>query len=62
MHPFRPNRVLALALGALTAIGAAPAARETKLLRFPDIHGEHIVLSYAGDLWRAPSAGGTAAG
>jgi tricorn protease len=39
---------------------AAPATAQTKLLRFPDIHGETVVFSYAGDLWKAPAAGGTA--
>ncbi|MBI4445795.1 MAG: PD40 domain-containing protein [Acidobacteria bacterium] len=33
---------------------------QTKLLRFPDIHAGQIVFSYAGDLWSAPAAGGTA--
>ncbi len=32
----------------------------TRLLRFPDIHEEFVVFVYAGDLWRAPSSGGTA--
>ncbi len=32
----------------------------TKLLRFPDIHGERVAFCYAGDLWTAPSVGGTA--
>src|ERR1051326_9079437 len=33
---------------------------DTKLLRFPDIHGDKIVFTYAGDLWTAASSGGTA--
>ncbi len=37
-----------------------PAAAETKLLRFPDIHGDSVVFCYAGDLWKAPVSGGTA--
>jgi tricorn protease len=37
-----------------------PAAAQTKLLRFPDIHGDRVVFSYASDLWTAPAAGGTA--
>ena len=37
---------------------AAPSAAQTKLLRFPDIHGDRVVFSYAGDLWFAPTAGG----
>lgn len=59
MHPFRPFQALALA--AIGALVAAPAGAQTRLLRFPDIHGEHVVFSHAGDLWRAPSAGGAAA-
>ncbi|MCY2961866.1 MAG: S41 family peptidase [Planctomycetota bacterium] len=39
---------------------AAPAAAQTKLLRFPDIHGDRVAFCYAGDLWLAPSGGGTA--
>ncbi len=33
---------------------------QTKLLRFPDIHGDKVVFSYAGDLWTAPASGGGA--
>ncbi|PYS73747.1 MAG: peptidase S41, partial [Acidobacteria bacterium] len=33
---------------------------QTKLLRFPDIRGDRVVFTYAGDLWTAPSSGGTA--
>ncbi len=33
---------------------------QTKLLRFPDIHGDQVVFCYAGDLWTAGSAGGIA--
>ncbi len=36
------------------------ASAQTKLLRFPDIHGDRVVFTYAGDLWLAPSTGGTA--
>src|SRR5271156_691235 len=39
---------------------AATAGAETKLLRFPDIHGEKVVFSYGGDLWTAPTSGGMA--
>jgi tricorn protease len=33
---------------------------QTKLLRFPDIRGDKVVFTYGGDLWTAPSTGGTA--
>jgi len=33
---------------------------QTKLLRFPDIHGDRVVFTYGGDLWTAPSSGGSA--
>jgi len=49
----------ALALAtALPALAAAPAP--TKLLRFPDVHGDRVVFTYAGDLWTASTAGGLA--
>ena len=39
---------------------AAAAQAETKLLRFPDVHGQEVVFCYAGDLWKAPTSGGLA--
>ena len=36
------------------------ASAQTKLLRFPDIHGDRVVFTYAGDLWTAPATGGSA--
>ena len=45
--------VLALAL-------SGPAQAQTKLLRFPDIHGDKVVFTHGGDLWTAPASGGTA--
>jgi tricorn protease len=35
-------------------------AAQTKLLRYPDIHGDRVVFTYAGDLWTASTSGGTA--
>ncbi len=32
----------------------------TKLLRFPDIHGDRVVFVYAGDLWTSSAKGGQA--
>ncbi len=50
--------VLALA----SAAGAAEpnGADEARLLRFPAIHGDQIVFTYAGDLYTVPATGGTA--
>jgi tricorn protease len=57
----RSLRALALAAALLTTLTAArPAAAQTKLLRFPDIHGDRVVFTYAGDLWTAPATGGSA--
>ena len=36
------------------------AAAQTKLLRFPDVHGDKVVFTYAGDLWMASASGGAA--
>jgi tricorn protease len=43
------------------ALGAVPGTAQTKLLRFPDIHGDKVAFTYGGDLWSAPAIGGTAA-
>ncbi|MBS7457509.1 S41 family peptidase [Coralloluteibacterium stylophorae] len=50
--------VLSLAL----ALAAAPAFADspTKLLRFPDIHGDRIAFVHAGDIYVVNAAGGTA--
>lgn len=39
---------------------AASVAAQTKLLRFPDIHGDRVAFTYGGDIWIASVAGGTA--
>jgi len=36
------------------------AVADTKLLRYPDLHGDQVVFSYAGDLWIADTSGGDA--
>ncbi len=60
-----PSLVRALGLLLVAALGPSLARAQeyppTKLLRFPDIHGDVVVFSYGGDLWRANAAGGTAA-
>ena len=35
-------------------------AQESRLLRFPAIHGSQIIFTYAGDLYTVPAAGGVA--
>ena len=46
---------VSLLLGACIALSA-----QTRLLRFPDIHGNRIVFTYGGDLWQVADTGGTA--
>ena len=36
------------------------AQEESRLLRFPTIHGNQVVFTYAGDLYTVPTSGGTA--
>ncbi len=48
-------------LTALFVFGLLPLLpAQTRLLRFPDLHGDQVVFTHGGDLWRAPLAGGTA--
>ncbi len=65
----RPHRFAAHAAVALLWLSAtwlpaagfsAAQAAGTKLLRFPDVRGDRVVFSYAGDLWTAGTQGGTA--
>ena len=44
----------------LLLVGAVAASAQTKLLRYPDISGDQVVFTYAGDLWLASELGGTA--
>ncbi len=46
-------------LGATGAV-AQDGDGGTRLLRFPDIHGDRIVFSHGGDLWLVSDQGGTA--
>ena len=41
-------------------LAAGMAYGQTKLLRFPDIHGNEVVFCYGGDLWKASVSGGLA--
>lgn len=54
------KRVLPLCLIFLVAAVSLFGQQEARLLRFPDIHGNQIVFSYAGDLYTVPSNGGVA--
>ena len=47
------------ALLLVSLVAPVGASAQTKLLRFPDIHGDQVVFAYAGDLWLAPATGGT---
>lgn len=40
--------------------GKLIAQDEARLMRFPTVHGNQIVFSYAGDLYTVPVAGGMA--
>jgi tricorn protease len=53
--------LLSLALfGTAHADETQPADAESRLLRFPTIHGPHLVFCYAGDLYTVSSNGGVA--
>src|SRR5216683_7496622 len=54
----KTKRVLISVLLALVAVCSVQA--QTKLLRFPDIHGDKVVFTYGGDLWLASTSGGLA--
>jgi tricorn protease len=54
------KRTLYAASVALILLVTVAASAQTKLLRFPDIHGDKVVFTYGGDLWTASSSGGTA--
>ena len=43
----------------ITLLGllASTATADTRLLRFPDLHGDTVVFTYAGDLWLAGTDG-----
>jgi tricorn protease len=52
---FRTATIVAVFLVLSTA-----AFAQTKLLRFPDIHGDRVAFTYGGDIWTAPATGGSA--
>jgi tricorn protease len=42
------------------ASAAGVSAQETRLMRYPDVSKDHIVFTYAGDLWTVARTGGQA--
>ena len=52
--------VKAFLCGVIFLLATNVALAQTKLLRFPDIHGDRVAFTYGGDIWTAPSTGGTA--
>jgi tricorn protease len=54
------TRHLPAVLLLVCSFAAQAADDSTRLLRFPDIHGDRVVFTYGGDLWTVSSAGGTA--
>ena len=54
------TRLLRVLILAVLFLLPAAATAQTKLLRFPNIHGDKVVFTYGGDLWTAPTTGGTA--
>ncbi len=49
-----------LVLSLLILIASPVSADSTRLLRFPDIHGEQVTFVYAGDIYLASTRGGVA--
>ena len=54
-------RQIAFTFAVGSALVTSSAFAGTKLLRFPDVCGDRVVFTYAGDLWTASTQGGTAA-
>ena len=59
-HPRIPCMITSASLLLAALTFASAAAAQTKLLRFPAIHGDKVAFTYAGDIWIAPVTGGTA--
>ncbi len=57
----RSVRLLTVLLLLVPVSASMAGAQEgTRLLRFPHVHGDRVVFTYAGDLYTAPLSGGTA--
>jgi tricorn protease len=50
----------ALIVTTVLSLFASTSTAETRLLRFPDLHGDTVVFTYAGDLWLADADGSDA--
>ncbi len=55
-----PRLLPSLGLAAALVAGSPALRAQTKLLRFPALHGDKVAFTYGGDLWTAPATGGTA--
>ena len=51
---------ISIVLGLLLSSATALAQESTRLLRFPDLHGDTVVFCYGGDLWTVSTTGGSA--
>jgi tricorn protease len=58
--PLTPAAQPAAATSAGAVASTGTTVEGTRLLRFPDVCGERVVFTYAGDLWTASTQGGTA--
>lgn len=56
----RPRLVTCLAICLVSLLAATLRAQEMRLPRFPAIHGDTVVFTYAADLWTADRKGGLA--
>ncbi|AIE85051.1 S41 family peptidase [Fimbriimonas ginsengisoli] len=52
--------LILLSAAMLTITGQQQATVDPRLMRFPSIHGDTVVFTYAGDLWVAKTEGGLA--
>ena len=56
----RAKRLAFIIIGIIVFFGVVYAPQEARLLRFPTIHKDQIVFTYAGDLYAVASTGGVA--
>lgn len=57
---YRRSAAAVIASWWLFASALADSSADTRLLQFPDIHGDRVVFTHAGDLWAATASGGVA--